>query len=269
MKASLNPRQIENYRENGFLIYENFLNHNEVSELKSEILTVIETMKNSRITGTGRKLIEADTYFDRVYTQKLNLWRESEIIKSYFNSQELGEMICQLEGIDRFRIWHDQALIKEPFANPTNLHLDNPYWSFYSKNAITIWVALEDVDVVNGCLCFLPQSHKIGSTENVGPTDEFGSLLKLYPQMRSIEPVVAKMKAGDCSFHNGLTAHGAGVNMTLKRRMAMTCAYMPDGSIFNGIQNVLDDNYFNSLKIGDTLNNDIFNPIIPRIASSK
>ena len=39
-------------------------------------------------------------------------------------------------------------------------------------------------------------------------------------------------------------------------------AYMPDGSTFNGIKNILPDEYFNSLKVGDVLNNDVQNPLI-------
>ena len=68
--------------------------------------------------------------------------------------------------------------------------------------------------------------------------------------------------AGDASFHNGLTAHGAGLNMTLGRRAAMSCAYMPDGSTFNGQQNILPDDYFAALKIGDVLDNDAINPLV-------
>jgi len=45
----------------------------------------------------------------------------------------------------------------------------------------------------------------------------------------------------------------------------MTCAFMPDGSIFNGVQNVLPETYFNSLTIGDKLDN---NDIMPLIYSS-
>jgi ectoine hydroxylase-related dioxygenase (phytanoyl-CoA dioxygenase family) len=70
------------------------------------------------------------------------------------------------------------------------------------------------------------------------------------------------MKAGSCSFHNGLTIHGAHANMTPGYRRAMTCAYMPAGSTFNGIQNILSDAEFNRLKIGDLLNNDALNPLI-------
>ena len=80
--------------------------------------------------------------------------------------------------------------------------------------------------------------------------------------MGEIDPVPVPMKAGDCSFHNGLVAHGAGANMTRGRRIAMTCAYMPEGSTFNGQKNILPKDYFESLKIGDVLENDDQNPIV-------
>jgi ectoine hydroxylase-related dioxygenase (phytanoyl-CoA dioxygenase family) len=70
------------------------------------------------------------------------------------------------------------------------------------------------------------------------------------------------MRAGSCSFHNGLTMHGASANMTPGFRRAMTCAFMPDGSTFNGVRNVLPETYFKSLKVGDKLDNNEFLPLI-------
>ena len=70
------------------------------------------------------------------------------------------------------------------------------------------------------------------------------------------------MKAGSCSFHNGLLAHGAGANMTSGWRRAMTCAFMPYGSTFNGIQNVLSDEQVAAYAIGDELNDDHQNPVV-------
>ncbi|MFY7952778.1 MAG: phytanoyl-CoA dioxygenase family protein, partial [Armatimonadaceae bacterium] len=79
-----------------------------------------------------------------------------------------------------------------------------------------------------------------------------------------IEPVACPCPAGSAVFHNGLTAHGAGANMTNKPRRAMTCAYMPEGSTFNGQQNVLPTEYFEKLAIGDRLDNPVINPLIWR-----
>ena len=70
------------------------------------------------------------------------------------------------------------------------------------------------------------------------------------------------MKATSSSFHKGLLAHGAGANMTPGRRRAMTCAYMPDGEIFNGQANVLPPEYVATLSEGDVLDNDEQNPLL-------
>ncbi|MEO6636923.1 MAG: phytanoyl-CoA dioxygenase family protein, partial [Ginsengibacter sp.] len=72
----------------------------------------------------------------------------------------------------------------------------------------------------------------------------------------------APMKAGSCSFHNGLTIHGAHANMTPGFRRAMTCAYMPDGNTFNGTQNILSNELVARLKNSDLLNDDKQNPLI-------
>jgi hypothetical protein len=50
--------------------------------------------------------------------------------------------------------------------------------------------------------------------------------------------------------------------MTPRARRAMTCAFMPDGSTFNGKQNVLPNDYYQSLKVGDRLDNDAINRLI-------
>ena len=50
--------------------------------------------------------------------------------------------------------------------------------------------------------------------------------------------------------------------MTSGQRRAMTCAYMPDGNIYNGNTNVLPDEYLATLSIGDKLMNDKQNPLI-------
>jgi hypothetical protein len=91
---------------------------------------------------------------------------------------------------------------------------------------------------------------------------KLGGLFDVYPDWRAINPVAGPCPAGSAVFHNGLTAHGAGANMTNKPRRAMTCAYMPDGSTFNGTPNILPKAYFESLKVGDVLNDDTINPLI-------
>lgn len=260
MNTNLTEPQISEYQDNGFINIKEFLSAEEVAELKTAVVQTVDQMGKKKVAAGGADMEEDDDYFARTLTQRLNLWRLSDTVKSYMLNEKLGHMLCQLAGVDSMRVWHDQALIKEPFGNPTAWHLDNPYWSFYSQNSISIWIALEDATFENGCMWFSPGSHKLAGYDNVGITPDIGGLFRIYPKMGEIDPVPVPMKAGDCSFHNGMTAHGAGANMTRGRRVAMTCAYMPGGSTFNGQQNILSNDYFNSLKEGDVLENDEWNP---------
>jgi phytanoyl-CoA hydroxylase len=261
MNTSLTRDQIQKYQDDGFLYFSGLLTGKEVTELKTAVVDTVASMGKRKVAGDAATLTETD-YYAKVFTQRLNLWRLSETIKGYMQNPKLGEMLGQLAGVDGLRVWHDQALIKEPFANPTAWHLDNPFWSFFSRQSISIWIALEDATPFNGCMYFIPGTHRLANFDPQEIGQNLSGLFKNYPAMGEIDPVPVPMKAGDCSFHNGLVAHGAGANMTRGRRIAMTCAYMPEGSTFNGQQNILPDGYFKSLKKGDVLNNDEQNPVV-------
>lgn len=262
MKTTISEDQIDGYRRDGFVHFPGFLDPGEVVELRAAILETVESMGRKKVAGSDIEWEESDSYYDGVFTQRLNLWKVNETVRNYMLNARLGKMLCRLAGLSRLRVWHDQALIKDPFANPTAWHLDNPYWSFHSRDAITIWIALEDVDVQNGCLYFVPGSHKLAHFDNSKLGDNVGELFGIYPEMAEIDPVAVPMAAGDCSFHNGLTAHAAGPNMSRTRRIAMTCSYMPDGSSFNGQKNILPEWYVDSLQIGGRLENNDLNPIV-------
>ncbi|UXX81011.1 phytanoyl-CoA dioxygenase family protein [Reichenbachiella carrageenanivorans] len=142
------------------------------------------------------------------------------------------------------------------------MHTDNPYWSFHHPEAITIWVALDDATPHNGCLHFLKGSHRMTNYEPAGFSADMDEIFVKYPHLKTLEAVPAPMKAGSCSFHNGLTIHGANANLTPYARRAMTCAFMPDGAVFNGNKNVLTDEQFAKLRPGDLLNDEVQNPLL-------
>jgi len=169
------------------------------------------------------------------------------------------------------RIWHDQALIKQPWSNPTGFHNDVPYWSFRSAHAASLWVALDDASLQNGCLHMVPGSHaailaegeegafaETKISKNVGAmmTDDHPA------SIGHLDAVPIEYRAGDASIHNGLTAHGAGPNMTPRARRAMTLQMMPAGATFSGTRNILGDERFAALTPGDDLADDTENPVL-------
>ncbi|OJY94622.1 phytanoyl-CoA dioxygenase [Terrimonas sp.] len=268
MNTFLTNEQIESYQKDGYLIVEDFLSAEELDLWREAVTEAIQERNGRKMPGKDVKIGDDDginkesDYYGKVFDQMLNLWQTNERVKKMMLDERIGKMVALLAGWQGTRIWHDQALIKRPWANPTSWHLDTPFWSFSDRQALSIWVALDDATLENGCLYFIPGSHHTTRFENPGIGKNMDAIFDFYPEYRKSKSVAAPMKAGSCSFHNGLTIHGAGANMTNGFRRAFTCAYMPDGAVFNGIQNILTDEQVNHMNIGDVLNNDKQNPLI-------
>jgi hypothetical protein len=256
----VSAQQIEQYREQGFLLVEGFLDTDELEHWRK----VTEEAIRLRLHDTTilSNQTNPESFYAQVFTQCLRLADVHPGMAELMFDERIGRLAGRLSGADGIRIWHDQALVKQPYANHTAFHLDNPFWSFHAHNSISMWVALDDATLANGCLWYLPGTHQTATFQMIGIGENLGDIFKSYPEWKKIKAVSAPCPAGSAVFHNSLIAHGAGVNMTPYPRRAMTCAYMPDGATFNGTKNVLPDDYFNSLKVGDVLNNNDINRLI-------
>ena len=162
MQHELTETQINFYRENGYLAIENFLDAEELAEWRRcTDESVEERLGNSVEFMTNQ--MDAKQFYARVFTQCLRLTDTHAGMRKLVHDPRLGKMATELAGVDGMRIWHDQALIKPPHGNPTAWHLDVPYWSFDSRDAVSFWVALDDATLANGCMWYLPSTHKTGT----------------------------------------------------------------------------------------------------------
>lgn len=269
MRYQTTPEQVAQYQRDGFIVIEDFLDATELELWRTTtddaVSKRLEASKTAAGWGKDSNSLtnqgDPDNFYAQVFTQCVRLADTHDAMRQLMLDPRLGELAGTLAQVDGIRIWHDQALFKPPYGNATAWHLDNPYWSFSSKDSLSIWVALDDATLENGCMWYLPGTHKLATYENSVIGQNQRDLFKKYPEWATMASAKAPARAGSCVFHNGLTAHGAGANMTCGPRRAMTCAYMPDGSTFNGEKNVLPDALFESYKVGDVLDSD-FNPLI-------
>ena len=265
MKNDLNEEQISSYRKNGFIIIDDFLDINELEDWRFKVSEAVRLRADKPLPAGDYSKDSAPIKYKKesaeYFTQRMQLWMDNDPFKKLMLDERIGKMAADLEGIDGIRIWHDQALFKLPYGQQTFWHQDNPLWSFDSNHAISIWIALDEATINNGCLFFIPGSHT-KKYQRPEPGSPPARVFELNPELLELNsPVAAPMRAGSCSFHNGLTMHGASANMTPGYRRAMTCAFMPEGSTFNGEKNVLTEKDFNSLTIGDILDNDATMPL--------
>lgn len=225
----LTDEQVRYFRENGFVQLDNVLNPKELEEIRG----ALDEATGMQLTrALDRTRVGSD--YNRLFTQKVNLWRDHEGVCRFVQSPKLAEIARRLSGAPAVRLWHDHALIKPGTdSRPTPWHQDLPYWPMQQTGALSCWMALDDVDESNGCMRFIPGSHQVGRLDPirlVDPQDIFG----MVPgrTLDGVEPVVARMKAGSCTFHDGLTFHSAFTNTSGRPRRAMVVIYMPDGTTY-------------------------------------
>jgi len=265
MNTTVTPEQIAFYRDQGYLIIEDLLSADELATLIAGVMTTVNEMGSRKMIGEGNKDIQYDKdgYTDATFLQRINLWKTNEAVANVFRDPGVGKMLSELACVDGIRIWHDQTLQKLAWGDPTAWHLDTPNWSFDTREALSIWIALDDVTAENGCMYFIPESHKTAEKKRNAPfSTKVGTLFDVYPEWHDKESVAIKIKAGSASIHNGFTAHGAGANMTPGSRRAMVCIYMPDGVTFNGTQNILSAEQMENIKVGDPFDDDEQHPLV-------
>ncbi|CAF3129458.1 unnamed protein product [Rotaria sp. Silwood2] len=274
----LTASDINSYHENGYHVVPNLLSPSQLEQWRTIIFGAVKDRAERKYklpTANEEDHTNVDfDYYDNVFTQRINLWQTHNSVKELLlqSGNVIGKIAAELEGIDCVRIWHDQALIKEPFANPTAWHFDVTYWSFTSLHAISVWIALDDSTLENGCMYFMPDSHKVIERRYYESNNTFSEIkigknmadiFAIYPELKQMPTVAVPMKAGSASFHSGHLIHGANANMTPGRRPAMTIQMMPDNTVFNAKQNILTKEQMDKLEIGvSTFNDDNYNPIL-------
>jgi phytanoyl-CoA hydroxylase len=122
---SLTPSDINSYHENGYHIVRDLLSPSQLEQWRTIIFGAVQDRADKKHKfPTAHEEDHTNTdldYYDNVFTQRINLWQTHDSVKQLLleSGSVIGKIAAELEGIDCVRIWHDQALIKEPFANPT------------------------------------------------------------------------------------------------------------------------------------------------------
>lgn len=259
MPQLLSESSVKAYRDSGFLRVEQVLNAEELHELRIAVDEVMLMQPQHSIQTSSSR----DIYY-RVLNQRVNTWRDHGSMAKYTLHTRFAQMARQLTGALKVRLFCDHALLKMPGdSKPTPWHQDFPYWPMEDINGpawsgpLSMWIALDDVDENNGCMMFVPESHTIGKLKGINLTDPED--IFDYTQnvgIREKRPVIVRLKAGDCTFHNALTFHYAHANVTDRPRRALAIIYIPDGTVYNGKAHVVTDGQ--GLAVGSPLSGALF-----------
>lgn len=217
--------QREEFRQDGHVLIRGLLSPDEIAVYRPLIGEAVKKYRTER-----RRLSERDTY-GKAFLQVMNLWRQDERVRQFVLSRRLARVAADLLGVSGVRIYHDQALFKEPGGGPTPWHQDQYYWPLDTVNTVTCWMPLVDITIDMGMLTFASGSHKNGVVMDEKISDESENNYRKYVKDHQF-PVTraAGMQAGDATWHYGSTVHQAPGNDSERMREVMTVIYMADGA---------------------------------------
>ena len=220
----LTQQKVNEFKSQGYLIFEDFVSSEALSELKESLNSIFNAIDNDSnrlkqsydnkhygdISKEGRKFLK-------------NQSRYYPSIQRYLKSKSIKEIVTNLLDGDAF-IFNDQFVIKEPNTPSSfNWHQDSGYVNFDHKPYLTTWLALDDTHPLNGPLSIIPTNIET-TTEVI--THQWSDKSKdLFIQVDESKAKKLYVSEGTLVVFSSLTPHASGANQSSKTRTAYLAQY--------------------------------------------
>jgi ectoine hydroxylase-related dioxygenase (phytanoyl-CoA dioxygenase family) len=218
-RYDLAPDAVAAFQNNGHVLLRGVAASDEVAAFRPIVSSAV-----TRFSRESRPMAERDTY-GKAFLQVMNLWCEDADVRRFVLAARFAGVAADLLGADGVRVYHDQALVKEPGGGHTPWHQDAIYWPLDGTRCVTMWMPLVDITPEMGIMTFVDGSNtgELGEAAISDDSEAHFDALVSRTAARLSEP--APMAAGDATFHGGWTLHKAGANSSATTREVMTVIY--------------------------------------------
>jgi ectoine hydroxylase-related dioxygenase (phytanoyl-CoA dioxygenase family) len=227
----LTDDQVEFYHRYGYLAGLRMLSDEHVEALREQFKELIDPSPEARSLFYEFNSNEsADP--SRILFHALGAWRIAAGFHDLLWNPAFTMAASQLLA-GSVRFWHDQLFYKPAHhGGVVAWHQDYSYWTRTQPMAhLSCWIGLDDSTRDNGCVHYVPGSHKwelLPITGLAGDMEAIQTVLS-EEQRAAFKPVAIELKAGECSFHHPLMVHGSYRNTTERPRRATVINVFRDG----------------------------------------
>jgi ectoine hydroxylase-related dioxygenase (phytanoyl-CoA dioxygenase family) len=213
---------IQFFRDNGYVRLKQVLTADEIALFGPYITRKVHELNDMRLP------VEERTTYEKAFLQVMNLWQHDAHVRQFVLGKRLGRIAAELLEVTGVRLYHDQALYKEPSGGFTPAHADQYYWPLASDRTITAWIPLQAVSADMGPLAFYAGSHHSNLGRDMEISDESEQSITRAMQDMDFPLIEQPFELGEVSFHGGWTFHKAGPNLSPHPRAVMTMIYMDE-----------------------------------------
>ena len=232
-EVRLGAEQIESFEENGFLTGIRILDAEQLMGLRDELAVLMEAHQAENALFYEYHHNESEDP-STVLFHALGAWRVSEAFHDLLFHRPITLAAEQLLG-GPVRLWHDQIFVKPARDGAVVAwHQDYSYWTRTKPMAhLTCWIGLDDSTEDNGCVRYVPGSHKWHLLPRHHLSSDMHAVFEYLTdeQRAAFNPVASVLKAGEASFHHPLMLHGSYENTSGTPRRAAVINLFRDGVV--------------------------------------
>ena len=221
---ALSQEQIDAFRQQGFLVWENFLS----AEEHQMLLSVCDHLLNEPVDDDlGGKAHNIGRGKDRRFLRHRH--GDFADLSAFLLGPRMAKSIGPLVDNEPF-LFNEQFVVKGPKTGASFAwHQDSGYVGFEHRPYLSLWLALDDTTLSNGALSVLPRDLETQNFIEDHVWDEAG---KEYVGYRGDEEgVLVECLAGTAVLFSSLTLHRSGQNITDRNRRAFLAQFSA-GPIF-------------------------------------
>jgi len=260
---TLTDQQIAFFREKGYIKLKQVLSPEVIAYYGREITRMVMELNTNKLPMEKR-----DTY-QKAFLQVSNLWPKNEIVMELCFSKRLARIGAELMGVRGVRMYHDQALYKEPSGGITPWHADQYYWPLSNPNTVTAWIPLQATPLEMGPLAFAEGSQHMEFGRNLEISDTSEQLLQDALKRENYPTNESGFDLGEVSYHMGWCYHRAAPNVSTKAREVMTIIYMEDGIKLIEPKHNAHKNDWRNWMPGAEIGKPVASPLNPVLYSAK
>jgi ectoine hydroxylase-related dioxygenase (phytanoyl-CoA dioxygenase family) len=228
----LSPEQVSFYQEQGYLKGIRILTDEQIALLRGELAEFFDPRHPGHELWYEYHTNESNRP-DTVLFHALGAWRIRPGFHDLLWHPAFTVPASQLLA-GGVRFWHDQLFCKPArHGGVVAWHQDYSYWTRTSPMAhLTCWIGLDDSSRDNGCLHYVPGSHRWDLLPITGLAGDMNAIREVLDDEQwemFTHPVAIELKAGECSFHHPLMVHGSFENRTDRPRRATVINAVRDG----------------------------------------
>ncbi|GJM33342.1 MAG: hypothetical protein DHS20C18_23430 [Saprospiraceae bacterium] len=239
----LSDEKVAFFHENGYLHHIKLLEDDQVNKLREELAEIVDPGHPKHDLFYEFHSNESENP-NAVLFHSLGHWRITKGFHDVAWNPRFVVAASQLLGTKAVRFWHDQLFCKPAHhGGVVAWHQDYSYWTRTSPmQHLTCWIGLDDATKDNGCLHYIPKSHKwnlLDSTSLAGAMHGLDAFLTEAQKEQFANKVAVEMPKGHGSFHHPLMVHGSYENRSPHSRRAFVLNVFADGTRSNSDEEVL------------------------------